>query len=54
MRPNTCIIHGSYLTTQIVEDYKTKMELGSVGKFSPDLTENILKTLKVITHFNAF
>jgi len=54
MGTNTCIIHRSYLTKQIVEDYKTKMELRSVEKFSPGLTENILKSLKVIANFNAF
>ena len=54
MRHNACIIRGSYLTKQIVEDYKANMELGSVGTFSPSLTENILKRLKDIANFNAF
>ena len=54
MRPNTCIIRGSYLTKQVVEDYKETMELGSVGTLSPGLTENILKSLKAIANFNAF
>ena len=54
MRPNICIIRGSYLTKQVVEDYKETMELGSVGTFSPGLTENILKSLKAIANFNAF
>ena len=54
MRPNTSIIRGSYLAKQVVEDCKAKMELGSVGTFSPGLTENILKSLKVIANFNAF
>jgi len=54
MRPNTSIIRGSYFTKQVVEDYKAKMDLGSVGTFSPGLTENVLKSLKVIANFNAF
>jgi hypothetical protein len=48
MGTNACIMRGSYLTKQLVDDYKAKMELGSVGTFSPGLTENILKSLKVI------
>ena len=51
MRPNTSIIRGSYLTKQVVEVCKAKMELGT---FSPGLTENILKSLKVLANFNAF
>ena len=54
MRPNTCIIRGSYLTKQLVEDYKAKMELGSVGTFSPGLTENVLKNSKAIANSNSF
>ena len=53
MRHNACIIHGFYLTKQVVEDYKAKMELGSVGTFNPGLTENILKSLKDRANFNA-
>lgn len=54
MRPNTSIIRGSYLTKQVVEDCKAKMELDSVGTFSPGLTENILKSSKAIANFDAF
>jgi len=54
MRHNACIIRGSFFTKQVVEDYKANMELGSVGTFSPGLTENILKSLKTIANFNAF
>ena len=54
MGPNACIMRGSYLTKQLVEDYKAKMELGSVGTFSPGLTENILKSLKAIANVYAF
>jgi hypothetical protein len=54
MIPNTSIIRGSYLTKQVVEDCKAKMELDSVGIFSPGLTENILKSVKAIANFNAF
>jgi hypothetical protein len=46
--------NGSYLTKQVVEDCKAKMELDSVGTFSPGLTENILKSVKAIANFNAF
>jgi hypothetical protein len=53
MRPNTCIIHGSYLTVNIIEDYKTKMELGSIWKFSPGITGNILR-VENIGYFNEF
>lgn len=57
MRPSTCIIHESYLTKKIIEVYKTKMELGSIGKFSPGLTGKILKSLKeydILMSFNVF
>jgi hypothetical protein len=37
-----------------VEDCKAKMALGSVGTFSPGLTENILKSVKAIANFKAF
>jgi hypothetical protein len=47
MRPNTLIIRGSYLTKQVVEDCKAKMELGSVGTFSPGLTENNIKNVMI-------
>jgi hypothetical protein len=39
MRPNTSIIRGSYLTKQIVEDCKAKMELSSVGTYGKHIKE---------------
>ena len=39
MRPNISIIRRSYLTKQVVEDYKAKMALGSVGTYGKYIKE---------------
>ena len=50
MGPNACIMRGSYLTKQLVEDYKAKMELGSVGTFSRVLRKTYLSNRGLCPH----